>query len=86
MRLPHAATAPSAGQILNAILDDMVAQGHMSAPARDGALLRVWSAIHGFAHLALDGLEGLETLPKRDKALNGLMDFILKALGDQTPG
>jgi AcrR family transcriptional regulator len=85
MRLPQVATGPSAGQILNALLDDMVREGHMSATARDGALLRVWSAIHGFALLALDGLEGLETQPKRDKALQGLMGFILKGLSDQRP-
>ena len=86
MRLPPTNTDPSAGQILNALLDDMVAQGRMSAPARDGALLRVWSSIHGFAMLALDGLEGLETPPKRDAALNGLMGFILKGLCDLNPG
>lgn len=85
MRLPQANTGPSAGQILNAILDDMVDQGHMSAQARDGALLRVWSSIHGFALLALDGLEGLETQAKRDTALKGLMGFILMGLCDRGP-
>jgi AcrR family transcriptional regulator len=83
MRLPPTSTGLSAGQILNVLLDDMVAQGQMSADARDGALLRVWSSIHGFALLALDGLEGLETPPKRDTALQGLMGFILKGLCDQ---
>lgn len=86
MRLPPTTTGPSAGQILNGILDDMVGQGHMTVTARDGALLRVWSAIHGFALLALDGLEGLETQAKRDTALHGLMGFILKGLGDLGPG
>ena len=86
MRLPLAETGPSAGQILNGILDDMVREGFMSAAAREGALLRVWSAMHGFALLALDGLEGLETPPKRDKALHGMMGFILKGLCDQSPG
>lgn len=86
MRLPPTTTGPSAGQILNGILDDMVGQGQMSVTARDGALLRVWSAIHGFALLALDGLEGLETEAKRDTALHGLMGFILKGLGDLGPG
>lgn len=80
MRLPPANSGPTAGQILNGILDDMVAQGQMPAAARDGAPLRVWSSIHGFALLALDGLEGLETPPKRDTALQGLMGFILKGL------
>jgi AcrR family transcriptional regulator len=83
MRLPQTNTGPSAGHILNAVLDDLVGQGHMSLHSRDGALLRVWSAIHGFAMLAMDGLEGLETPPKRDKALQGLMEFILKGLCDQ---
>jgi hypothetical protein len=50
----------------------------MPATARDGALLRVWSAIHGFAMLATDGLE---TKAKRDKALDGLMDFVLAGHG-----
>ena len=86
MRLPQTSAGPSAGQILNTILDDMVGQGHMSGSARDGALLRVWSAIHGFALLALDGLDGLETQAKRDTAMQGLMGFILKGLCDQAPG
>lgn len=86
MRLPPTNTGPSAGQILNALLDDMVAQGQMPATARDGALLRVWASIHGFAMLALDGLEGLETPPKRDAALDGLMGFVLKGLCDRDPG
>lgn len=86
MRLPQTNAGPSAGQILNGILDDMVGQGLMSVTARDGALLRVWSSIHGFALLAIDGLEGLETQTKRDTALQGLMGFILKGLCDLKPG
>lgn len=86
MRLPQTSTGATAGQILNAVLDDMVTGGQMSATARNGALLRVWSAIHGFALLALDGLEGLETQAKRDLALQGLMEFILKGLFDQKSG
>lgn len=85
MRLPPTSSAPSAGQILNGILDDMVGQGQVSALARDGALLRVWSAIHGFSMLALDGLDGLETEAKRDKALQGMMGFVLMGLRDQKP-
>jgi AcrR family transcriptional regulator len=86
MRLPQTATGAMAGRILGAILDDMVNEGWVSDTVREGALLRVWSAIHGFAVLALDGLEGLETQVKRDKALQGLMDFVLKGLCDRQPG
>lgn len=85
MRLPPSNSGPSAGQILNALLDEMADQGQMPASARQGALLRVWSSIHGFATLALDGLEGLETAPKREAALNGLMKFILRGLCSQPP-
>jgi AcrR family transcriptional regulator len=85
MRLPPTDAGPSAGKILNGILDDMVTEGQMSALARDGALLRVWSAIHGFGMLALDGLEGLETEAKRADALQGLVGFVLLGLGDQKP-
>lgn len=80
MRLPPTTSGPSAGQILNVLLDDMVDQDQMTATAREGALLRVWSSIHGFATLALDGLDGLETPPKRDAAMKGLMGFILQGL------
>lgn len=86
MRLPPTSSGPSAGQILNGLLDEMVDQGQMTATARQGALLRVWSSIHGFAMLALDGLDGLETAPKREAALNGLIGFILKGLCDLKPG
>lgn len=83
MPLPPTTTGRSAGQILNGLLDDMVTQDHMSAPLRDGALLRVWSAIHGIAFLAPDSLEGLETQTKRDMALHGLMGFNLKGHCDR---
>lgn len=85
LRLPPTTTAPSAGQILNGVLNDMVAEGEMSAVAHDGALLRVWSSLHGFGMLALDGLEGLETEAEREKSLNGLMSFVLRGLSDQSP-
>lgn len=86
MRLPQVDPDATAGQILNAILDDLVAEGRMSAIARNGALLRVWSAIHGFALLALDGLDGLDTLASRDAALHGMTEFVLKGLCDREPG
>jgi AcrR family transcriptional regulator len=85
LRLPQAALAPSAGQILSGVLDDMLTEGQISAVAREGALLRVWSSLHGFAMLALDGLEGLETEAKRAKALDGLIGFVLMGLSDQKP-
>lgn len=85
LRLPQATLAPTAGQILGGALDAMVAEGQMSALAREGALLRVWSTLHGFAMLALDGLEGLESADKRETALNGLLGFVLKGLSDPTP-
>jgi AcrR family transcriptional regulator len=85
LRLRQAMTAPSAGQILSGVLDEMVAEGQMSAGARDGALLRVWSSLHGFGMLALDGLEGLETEAQRETALDGLISFVLKGLTDHTP-
>jgi AcrR family transcriptional regulator len=83
--LPQTNHGAFAGQILSGILDDMVSQGHMSTTARDGALLRVCSTIHGFALLALDGLEGLGTPARRGRAQQGLMEFILRGLCDQKP-
>lgn len=72
----------SAGQVLGAILDQLVAEGRMSPAARVGALLRVWATVHGFAMLMLDRLDGLDTDKDRDRALGGLIDFVLTGLCD----
>jgi len=78
---PETSTA-SAGQVLGAILDQLVAEGRMSPAARNGALLRVWATVHGFAMLALDRLDGLDNDKDRDRALDGLIDFALTGLCD----
>jgi AcrR family transcriptional regulator len=42
-------------QLLSAALDRMTETGLLDAPARPGAEYLAWSAVHGFALLALDG-------------------------------
>ena len=72
----------SAGEVLGAVLDQVVAEGSMPPSARSGALLRVWAPVHGFAMLALDRLDGFEPDKDHDRALDGLLEFAVTGLGD----
>ena len=44
---------PTPAALLGGVLDDLVAEGHMSTEWRTGAELRAWAAVHGFASLVL---------------------------------
>lgn len=52
---PAASTAPAPLAALSAALDTLVAEGELAPGARPGAEWPCWSAVHGFARLALRG-------------------------------
>lgn len=74
---------PTPAELLGGVLDDLVAEGQMSAERRAGAELRAWAAVHGFASLVLDGRSGLQTKAQRTDALADVLDFIIAGLCDQ---
>ena len=74
---------PTPAELLGRVLDDLVAEGQMSAERRAGAELRAWAAVHGFASLVLDGRSGLQTKAQRTDALADVLDFVIAGLCDQ---
>lgn len=74
---------PTPAALLGEVLDDLIAEGHMSTERRAGAELRAWAAVHGFASLVLDGRSGLQTKAQRTEALAALLDFIITGLCDR---
>ena len=74
---------PTPAELLGGVLDDLVAEGQMSAERRAGAELRAWAAVHGFASLVLDGRSGLQTKAQRTDALADVLDFVIAGLCDQ---
>jgi AcrR family transcriptional regulator len=68
-----AATQSRAYALLEMTLDDLDARGLLQAGAREGLDLALWSMVHGFAGLALDGL-----CPWEDQT--ALLDSIERAM------
>jgi AcrR family transcriptional regulator len=66
--------------LLGQSLDALVADGLLASELRPGAELKVWSVVHGFASLALDGLGAMPTAADRACALEALLDFAVVGL------
>lgn len=72
--------------LLGAALDGLVADGLLSPIQREGAELKAWSVVHGFACLAIEGLaiEGLAAEPggtAHAEELESLLNFAVAGLG-----
>jgi AcrR family transcriptional regulator len=67
-------------QILIDVLDQLVAAGVVSAEARAGAELPMWSFVHGLASLLVDGSISL-VAEERRHALRGGLRVLLAGLG-----
>ena len=71
---PPAAGDPLA--LLGQVLDELVAVGFLSAPARVGAEVTCWSAMHGFAVLSIDGALRGATSADREAGLERILTSI----------
>jgi len=71
-------------QLLGSVLDDLVANGLLSAGRRPNAEFAPWSAVHGLATLFIDG--PLDVLPEEQRSLvlRSTLDTIVKGLIDGT--
>ena len=66
--------------LLGQALDALVADGFLRPERRVGAELKVWTVVHGFASLSLDGLAAAPTQREREAALDALLDFTVVGL------
>lgn len=71
---------PSPGALLGRVLDELVEEEAMSKDHREGAEVRVWSAVHGFASLAHSGPLAELSDKARANALEDLLCFVIAGL------
>lgn len=75
-----AMVGPGPGALLGLLLDELVEEKAISKSLRDGAEIRVWSAVHGFASLAHSGpIAQLGPVARAD-ALDALLRFVVAGL------
>lgn len=66
---------PAPYAMLGRMLDDLVAEGALSAERRPGAELKVWVVVHGFASLVVQGVGAFQKKAQRTEALEAILDF-----------
>ena len=71
---------PTPWELLGCSLDALVADGLLSADRREGAELKAWSVVHGFASLALAGHSAVPTGRQRHAALESALEFAVLGL------
>ena len=71
---------PTPWTLLGTALDALVEDGLLTPARREGAELKAWSVVHGFASLAIDGLLGAPTARARATALEDALDFAVVGL------
>ena len=68
-------------RMLGVLLDDLVATGRMDPARRPGAEVPAWSAVHGFACLAVDGPLGRHMPPEEQRFVQERMiDMVVAGL------
>jgi AcrR family transcriptional regulator len=78
--VPSAVAPGSPFQLLNELLDDLVATGALPPEKRPGAEYAAWAAVHGIATLLVDG--PLRHVPPagRDQIVTGVIDNVVAGL------
>jgi AcrR family transcriptional regulator len=66
--------------LLGRALDALVADGFLCPGRREGAELKAWTVVHGFASLTLDGLASAPTQRERAGAMEALLDFAVTGI------
>jgi AcrR family transcriptional regulator len=66
--------------LLGQSLDELMAAGLLSVERREGAELKAWTVVHGFAALSLEGLTTARTTGERTAALESLLNFAVTGL------
>ncbi len=71
---------PTPWELLGRSLDALVADGLLPADRREGAELKAWSVVHGFASLALAGHSAVPTGRQQHAALESALEFAVVGL------
>jgi len=71
---------PTPWELLGRSLDALVADGLLPAERREGAELKAWSVVHGFASLALAGHSAMPTGRQRHAALESTLECAVLGL------
>lgn len=74
------APQPSPYVLLGDALDDLVRVGLLAPARREGAELKAWTVVHGFASLALEDLSAHRDDRARTASLEALLDFAAAGL------
>jgi AcrR family transcriptional regulator len=77
--------APTPWEILGMSLDALVHDGVLPAAGREGAELKAWTVVHGFALLTLDGYAGDARGLARAAALESVLAFAVVGLCGEAP-
>ncbi|HEY1100634.1 MAG TPA: TetR/AcrR family transcriptional regulator [Myxococcota bacterium] len=72
--------------VLDGVLDDLVVVGLLPTHKRAGAVLAVWTMLHGFTSLATQVGEGFAVGAQRKAALEALLGFTLDGLMADSEG
>ncbi|AUX39008.1 TetR family transcriptional regulator [Sorangium cellulosum] len=78
---PLAVPSPTLPEILGGALDDLVRAGIVPEARRSGAEIKVWTVLHGFVCLLLDGADVVSTPAQVAATLEELLDFTVAGLG-----
>ena len=77
---------PTPWELLGRSLDVLVTDGVLPTDRREGAELKAWSLVHGFASLALAGHAAVPTGRQRHAALESALEFgVLGLCGPTDP-
>lgn len=80
----EADAVPMPRDVFESVLDDLVLVGLMPADKRSGAVLSVWTVVHGFTSLATQVGEGFAVGAHRRATLEQLLAFTLDGLTART--
>lgn len=76
---PEELVAGNPYDILNDVLDEMLAAGALAAADRPGATMMAWAAVHGMSMLLLGPLAGVPA-QERDQMVAACLDLTLRGL------
>lgn len=77
---PLAVPGPSIHEIMGEAIEGLVHDGLLPEAQRPGAEVKVWTVVHGFVSLVLEGADGGPPPAQRDAALEDLLEFTVLGL------
>jgi AcrR family transcriptional regulator len=78
----QASATPTPYEILGQVLNDLVEEKILTRQRREGAELKAWSVVHGFALLALDRQAAFSSGQQHSSALESVLNFAVAGICD----